>query len=286
MKYLFSGLKISFFAMLILFISGCEYLVHENTASPTINCAEIIDGPCLTGKKAGDENPMLVRLTAQENNSLLVEVYNTEYCCATDSLNLDFSMDTTSIQIIIEDLGPYSRCFCPHEISFPIENMGNETYSLFLLESENSYNREKVSVQFLYNNDLDTTVAATPYKSPEPDTGLAYEGVFLGGCNGGEVKKAGLIPETGNDTIYFTQHQDSLFVFAGINELCCIEYESTSEVSGDTIFMYVNETSRMDCDCYCYYTFTYVYTGYDGSDLIYKLLLNNTTIMSGSIDPE
>lgn len=147
---------ISMTAILIFLFWGCE---KEKSASKgNIDASLISFTDCNIGTKSSESNTPSIRLIGQTGGKLIVKMINTEFCCGTDSVSLDKSIDLDKISIEIVDNGPFTHCFCPRDLEFTLNSLDNKDYKLTLIESEHAYSRDTFLIQFKYSEQLDTSI--------------------------------------------------------------------------------------------------------------------------------
>lgn len=142
--------------LLIFLLFGCEK--DESTKKINIDTSTISFTDCNTDKEPTDNNTPSIRLIGQANGILTVKMLNTEFCCGTDSVSIAKTIDESKLKFEIIDNGPFSYCYCPHDLQFNITSLENKEYELTLIESVNSYYRDTFIIQFKYSKQLDTTI--------------------------------------------------------------------------------------------------------------------------------
>jgi len=238
---------------------------------------------CITKKSALTEQAG-ARITWKEDGKLLVEMYNTEFCCGTDSLSLDETADGNSISCEIIDGGPFTYCNCPHDLSFTLESFREgQNYELILIESEHSYQRDTISFSFSYIEGLDLLATADSPAVTFSSNPLQYADVLPGGCN--TDMKAGDANDFENDTVIFTPDGDSLDIFVGLMQTCCMEQSTDTYIEGDTLVMKITTENDEFCDCICYYEFTFKFGNYTGQEFFYKVLVDGRDCLNGKYIP-
>jgi len=148
----------SIFLIIILFLNfiGCDK--EESHIDKNIILSSISFTNCNSGTKSTDSNIPSIRLTGQSGNKLLVKLSNTEFCCGTDSISISKIIEDYKISIEIIDNGPFTYCFCSHDLEFTIGPFDNDDYDLKLIESEHAYSRDTFLIHFSYSPHIDTTV--------------------------------------------------------------------------------------------------------------------------------
>ena len=148
---------ISMTAILIFLFWGCKK--EESAKKGNIDTSSISFTDCKIGTKSSENNTPSIRLIGQAGGKLIVKMLNTEFCCGTDSVSIDKTIDLSDkIGIEIIDNGPFTHCFCPHDLEFTLTSLDNKDYKLTIIESEHSYSRDTFLIQFEYSEQLDTTI--------------------------------------------------------------------------------------------------------------------------------
>ncbi|MEN8122382.1 MAG: hypothetical protein ABFS35_18700 [Bacteroidota bacterium] len=257
---------------MVLFVTGCDK--NEPSINEKINISSISFTDCNTNTKLMDNNAPSVRLIGQPGGTLLIKLVNTEFCCGTDSISLRKNFNDNKISIEIIDNGPFTYCYCPHDLEFTIDNLENVDYELSLIESEHAYSRNTFLIHFKYSQQLDTTVTEfIPENNLLSNNPFDYIKTDLGGCNG-LFKSAEISNELEIDTIIFSRQADTLKIFTGLNLTCCIDFGTESEIIGDTLIMRINTLNDDFCDCICYYTFDYFYTNFEEQGFYYQFYID------------
>ena len=65
------------------------------------------------------------------------------------------------------------------------------------------------------------------------------------------------------DTVIWDISNDSLTIFVGFNDACCLNFKTESNISNDTIYMNIIRIPGPVCYCMCYYTYEFLFTGID-----------------------
>jgi hypothetical protein len=264
--------------VLVLCFIQCDK--EKTNTTDTVNVTSLSFTACnLVTKSTGTEAPSM-QLTGQTDNRLLIRLTNTEFCCGTDSVSIDCSIKENDIHIVITDLGPYTHCFCPHDLEFSIGALDQGSYSLTLMESENAYLRDTFIVAFSFTQQLDTTIIHDTTGNLISENPMVLANTVFGGCNN-EYKSAGISDENEKDTLIFYELTDTLRIYAGINSTCCIDYGSESSITGDTLVMRINTLNDDFCDCICYYTFDYYFADYSGQGFYYTFYADDDIRFEG-----
>lgn len=264
---------------LLPFFFSCsenEAVINENT-KPSINqdieISEFSFTDCITKSYNEEGDFPSIQIIGQADNTLNIKMFNTEFCCGTDSVSFLENYNSNNIEIEIVDNGPFTYCLCPHNLEFSIGPLKEENYILKVIESDNSYSRDTFIIDFIYSQTIDTTIVISQATtlSENPFNLFTTE---LGGCNG-MLKSGKTNIEEGNDTIIFSIDNDILNVFVGLNLTCCIEFGTDSETIGDTLVMQINTLNDEYCDCICFYTFDYFYSNYIGQEFYYQFYIDD-----------
>ena len=279
--------------ILIILLFGCENEKSTKYGNIEIEATLLSFTSCNTAIKSTEIVTPSVRLTAQADGKLAVKMINTEFCCGTDSISLNKTIDSENINIEIIDNGPFTWCYCPHDIEFLLTSLENKDYKLTLIESEHSYSRDTFSIQFKYSGQLDTVI----YSNVEPEINSQIHSVntILGGCNTPHADPLKSAAEYTPDTVYFTIiNEDTLNIFAGINYICCTPFEFETDIVNDTLIMTITDTCSAYLSCYCkcdcYYTWEFQYTDFEEKEYNFIVKLYNKSeektffIKQGAID--
>ena len=268
---------ISMIAFLIFPLTGCEKDKSNN--DDYSDASSISFTGCITDTKSTDTNIPSIRLIGQAGGKLTVKMVNTEFCCGTDSVSIDKTVDENNLSIEIIDNGPFTYCFCPHDMEFSIANLDNKAYDLTLIESEHSYSRDTFLVHFEYSQELDTII--------DHDTGsdnnsqINYVKTILGGCNNQDFEDLKSATLDYTDTVDFTIiGEDTLDVFVGMNYICCAPFISETDIMNDTLIMTLSDTCSFPyqscyCRCMCYYTWDFQFTGFKEKEYKFIVKLND-----------
>jgi hypothetical protein len=259
---------------------GCDK--EDPVIDKNIIMTEVSFTGCKTELKSADTGIPSVRLTGQTGDNLLVEWINTEFCCGTDSISISSTVNGNDIKVEIIDLGPFTWCFCAHDLEFSIGPLDRSEYNLTLIESENSYTRDTILVTFNFSQQLDTTITGENNFNLIGNDPVNYLKTLKGGCNGYGLKSVTMGDWPENDTLIIYELTDTLKVFVGMNLTCCMEFEPGSSISGDTLVMKIRTMNDDFCNCICYYTFDYFFTDYTAQGFYYQFLVDNLKWFEGS----
>ncbi|MCG8411765.1 MAG: hypothetical protein MI739_10830 [Bacteroidales bacterium] len=53
---------------------------------------------------------------------------NTEFCCGTENVSIEQNISEFLIEINVIDEGPFTYCFCPHNLEYVIGPLENAQY--------------------------------------------------------------------------------------------------------------------------------------------------------------
>lgn len=142
--------------ILYLFLSGIVLFISCNKETDlsvkeevSVNVLEF-SSECKDVIKSA--NLLDYRVTIQSNSENYLEIVHqgSETCCETDSIKIDYKISGDSLLIKEIDMGPYTYCYCPHDIKFKIGPLKYEKYKIVMIESESSYHRD--TIRFEYNH--------------------------------------------------------------------------------------------------------------------------------------
>ncbi len=265
--------------LLILLLIGCEKDKSEKTKD--VNISSVSFSECNTELKSAVVDTPSVVLTGQSDGNLKIEMINTEFCCGTDSISFSTNIESDKISIEVIDNGPYTYCFCTHDLEFYLNDLESKDYELTLIESSSSGTRDTFKIQFRYSESLDTTVTETTVGALISDYPVNYLNTEFGGCNETATESLSLNYEDEVDTLIINEQSDSLNIFVGLNMTCCLTFEAESEIVGDTLVLHLNTLTDDACDCICYYTFNYIFEDYNGQGFYYKFYVDKSKIFEG-----
>ena len=130
-------------------VSSCKKDKKEEVSQKSDNSG-ITFSTCKSGSKSLDSNQSCIQITAINNNKLAVKHFNTEFCCGTSLMQIDCNIFGGKIIIKEVDLGPFTDCYCLHDMSYVIGPLQNMHYQILVIESENSYERDTIFGEFDY----------------------------------------------------------------------------------------------------------------------------------------
>ncbi|MCG8698387.1 MAG: hypothetical protein MI922_10070 [Bacteroidales bacterium] len=259
---------------------------NEKTPGPIeIKKGTISLGECNTYLHAKSILPPIANavLKGTPGGYLIIEANETELCCGADSITIkDKSLGNDLIYEII-DHGPHTHCYCNRNISFqigPFET--NKTYNLRLIESDHSYHRDTITIEFTYTPEIDTLVYAKENFIMLSKDPLQHQHSVLGGCNTNDPKFLDYASDYEKDTVIFTEKGNNLEIFTGINLPCCFQLTSIIEIDNDTLLLHLNTTNDDGCNCICYYTNLFSFSNYLKQRFYYKVLFDGDIVFQGS----
>ena len=86
------------------------------------------------------------------------------------------------------------------------------------------------------------------------------------------------------DTVYYTINEDSLSIFVGFTSDCAAHHKTGTEISNDTIFIYIDRQDGPFANCICYFTYDFHYSGIV-DPYNYAILRNGYVWRTGYIEP-
>jgi len=89
------------------------------------------------------------------NKYLEIQHQNTMFCCGTEQVEIKSEILNDTIYISETDLGPFTYCYCWHDLNFEIGPLENKAYVLQIIGCETSYNQDTILIDFQYSNNLD-----------------------------------------------------------------------------------------------------------------------------------
>ena len=102
---------------------------------------------CVKSNESISSSNSCITIKSDGNNNLTFTHKGAEFCCETEDIEISFAVNGDSLIIQEIDNGPFSYCFCEHDISFNIGPLDYGYYKVKINESENSYNRDTLTVE-------------------------------------------------------------------------------------------------------------------------------------------
>jgi hypothetical protein len=115
----------------------------------------------------------------------------------------------------------------------------------------------------------------------DEDAKISFVKTEFGGCNAKTKSSAQNTDNTfHNDCVNISNKHDSIYIFVGINYICCAPFNTDCQIKNGTILMSINDISvKSDsiyyCRCDCYYTFNFKFFKEGINNYKYKVVLNS-----------
>ncbi|MGM0407864.1 MAG: hypothetical protein ACQERU_07755 [Bacteroidota bacterium] len=135
----------------MIFILSCKK-INDSVTEPIVKSLTFTD--CLTGSYQSTPNPSCLILQAIEGNYLQIQHQKTMFCCGTEQIDIITEIKEDTIYIEEVDLGPFTYCYCWHDIDFTIGPLDHKSYTFQLLGCETSYYRDSILMNFQYADDF------------------------------------------------------------------------------------------------------------------------------------
>jgi hypothetical protein len=142
--------------VLAIFISGCK---KGNGTSETkkTSISNIEFSSCTSNLKSTKSDNSCLTIKSLKEKNLVVSHFGTEFCCASEQLDINYYINGDSIVIHEIDKGPFSYCFCEHDLSFQIGPLDYGNYKIKIIESVNSYHRDTLIFEFNHSDSTNFT---------------------------------------------------------------------------------------------------------------------------------
>lgn len=140
--------------LIIIFIIGCEK-ENSNGKTEELTIKNVSFTECKDDSQKSTASFSCLTLNSKENNYLEIQHQNTMFCCGTEKVEIKTEIKNDTIFISETDLGPYTYCYCWHDLNFEIGPLEDKTYVLKIIGCETSYNRDTIIVDFQYSDNLD-----------------------------------------------------------------------------------------------------------------------------------
>lgn len=134
--------KLIFLFLVSLFIlTSCS---KDDDKTKSTNVSDINFTGCTNSLKSTTSDSSCITVESNEANYLTFTHKASEFCCESEKVDIDFKISGDTIIIHEVDKGPFSYCFCEHDISFNIGPLDYRIYEVKIIESENSYKRDTI----------------------------------------------------------------------------------------------------------------------------------------------
>jgi hypothetical protein len=140
--------------LVIFFILGCEK-ENPNGKTKELTIKNLSFTDCKDNSQKSSSTFSCLNLNSKENNYLEIQHLNTMFCCGTKQVEIKNEIKNDTIFITETDLGPYTYCYCRHDLFFEIGPLEDKSYVLKIIGCETSYNRDTIIINFQYSNNLD-----------------------------------------------------------------------------------------------------------------------------------
>ncbi len=145
-----TGIIITF--TIILF--GCE---KENDNNQDISDLKITDLTLSSCIDSVDNTRLHLKMI--DDNKLKVIHYGAEFCCSdTGKADVELTKNNDVINLKEIDLGPYTYCFCKHNLEFTISGIDYGKQEFKIIESEHAYQRDTFEFHLDISLSTDTLI--------------------------------------------------------------------------------------------------------------------------------
>jgi len=134
--------KLFYLFLVFLFILTSCSKDDDKTKSTTISNINITG--CTNSLKNSSSDSTCIIIESNEANYLTFAHKATEFCCESEKVDINFKISGDTLIIHEIDKGPFSYCFCEHDLSFKIGPLDYGIYQVKIIESENSYKRDTI----------------------------------------------------------------------------------------------------------------------------------------------
>lgn len=133
--------------LIMLSLLSCE---KENHKTEPLNVKNINFSDCANDSSAA----RCLSIQAIGDSYLFIQHQKTMFCCGTDEIDINVELRNDTIYIQEIDLGPFTYCYCWHDITFELGPLNKKHYTLQIIGCETSYNRDSILIKFQYSDDL------------------------------------------------------------------------------------------------------------------------------------
>ncbi len=140
--------------LVISFIISCEK-ENPNGKTEKLIIKNVSFTECKDDSQKSSSSFSCLILNSKENNYLEIQHLNTMFCCGTKQVEIKNEIKNDTIFITETDLGPYTYCYCRHDLNFEIGPLKDKSYIIKIIGCETSYNRDTIIIDFQYSDNLD-----------------------------------------------------------------------------------------------------------------------------------
>ena len=133
--------------LIMISIIGCEK-GNSKVITEEFTIKNVIFTKCKDDSKKSFDSFSCLILNSKEKNYLEIQHQNTMFCCGTENIEIKTEIKNDTICISETDLGPYTYCYCWHDLNFEIGPLEEKTYVLQIIGCETSYNQDTIIVDF------------------------------------------------------------------------------------------------------------------------------------------
>jgi len=139
-------IKLFILTSIMIVVFSCEKSNNDNSLNET-TISNIYFTGCTDSLKTLDADSTCIAIISNEENFLSFNHKGAEFCCESEIVDIKFEISGDSIIIEEIDKGPFTYCFCEHDISFKIGPLEYGNYKVKIIESENSYLRDTIMLE-------------------------------------------------------------------------------------------------------------------------------------------
>lgn len=140
-------MKRVFFVLTITCLLACNKSNDPNEKQDDTEDAAYFSG-CISNLKSTKEEGYCLEIKSLKDKELLIVHKNAEFCCGSDSFDIDLNMSGDTILIHEIDKGPFSYCYCEHDLAYRIGPIEYGSYKIKIIESEHSDKRDTLFGEF------------------------------------------------------------------------------------------------------------------------------------------
>ena len=152
-KYFSKALTVIIISFTIILLS-CEKDKDNNQNPLELKITDINLSNCIDSI----DNPRL-HLKMIDDNKLKITHYGAEFCCSdTGKADVELTKINDEINLKEIDLGPYTYCFCKHNLEFTISGIDYGKQKFKIIESEHAYQRDTCEFYIDLSPSIDTLI--------------------------------------------------------------------------------------------------------------------------------
>ena len=146
----------------LLFAYSCKKK-DEKPEVKEIAISSLSFSACTSSLKSTYVDTSCITIKSIKNNNLSFTHKGAGFCCASEGIDISLNVKGDSIIIQEVDKGPFSYCYCKHDISFNLGPLDYGNYKVKIVESMHSYSKDTFVFELNHNEGTNLTDCITHY---------------------------------------------------------------------------------------------------------------------------